>query len=720
MKNRFLLIILLLSFFNINAQKTEVKKESNEKKKDSVKVNDLEEVILTGQYNAQSVDKSVFEVQVITQKEIQLLAGNNLADVLTQTLNINIIPQAGEGRSEIQQFGFNSEYVKILVDNVPIVGDEGFGNAIDISQINLDDIQQIEIIEGAMGVQYGSNAVTGVVNIITKKSAKADWQITPYIQEETIGSEYGFFDEGRHIQSLKVGHNFTDKLYANVLFTRNDFQGFLNQNQGKNYFNPENENDGLRGYEWLPKEQNSIKALINYRFKNFTVFYKFEYFTEETNKYNTNVLLNHNSSTQTNHPTANDEIFNSDRFYHHLNATGKIRDQINFNISASYQEQTKNIETFTYTIKSEEKSNIENYDYNTRKGFFSRGTFNNFFNKENFKLELGYETTLDEGSASGLSSQNIENRTQNNTLNSYSFFASSEIKPTTRLSLRPGARIITSSQFSSQYAVSLSGKYSFKDGYQLRTIIGTAPKTPTFEQLYFYMVDSNHNVQGNENLNPEYGKSIFLHFKKAFWLNDYELKYTPKLSAWYLDVEDKIDLIITNTSPLAYQYNNIDLYKTWGLSLRNTLKYKNISATLGLAFSGESKVLNSSDVYNDDFLYAFQFNTNLSYQVPKWNTVFSAFFKLNGPQYQFVSNINDDGETEITRGKLDGYGWLNTSIKKTFYKNLDVTIGARNILDVTRVNSSTGQSGAHSAASTSQLLGYGRSFFVKLLYHLNF
>lgn len=715
MRNLSLLLILFLSFYTNYAQQTSI-----EKKKDTIKINALEEVILTGQYNPQSVKKSVFEVQVITQKEIQLLAGNNLADVLTQTLNMNIIPQAGEGRSGIQQFGFNSEYVKILVDNVPIVGDEGFGNAIDISQINLDDIEQIEIIEGAMGVQYGSNAVTGVVNIITKKSAKANWQITPYIQEETIGDEYGLFNKGRHIQSLKVGHNITDKLYANVLFTRNNFQGFLNNNHGKNYFNPNDANDGLRGYEWLPKEQNSIKTLINYRFKNFTVFYKFEYFTEETKKYNTNVLLNLNSATQTVNPTANDEIFNSDRFYHHLNATGKIKNQVNLNISASYQEQTKNIETFTYTIKPEEKSNIEDYDYNTRKGFFSRGTFNNFFNEENFKLELGYETTLDQGSASGLSSQNIENRTQNNTLNSYSFFASSEIKTTSRLSLRPGARIITSSQFSPQYAVSLSGKYSFKEGYQLRTIIGTAPKTPTFEQLYFYMVDSNHNVQGNPNLNPEYGKSVFLHFKNIFWFNDFQLKYTPKLSAWYLDVEDKIDLIITSTSPLAYQYNNIDLYKTWGLSLRNTLKYNNLTATLGFAFSGESKILNSSDTYNDDYLYALQLNSNISYQVPKWNTVFSTFFKLNGPQYQFISSINDSGETVITRGKLDGYGWLNASMKKTFHKDLDVTIGARNVLDVTRVNSSTGQGGAHSAAASSQLLGYGRSYFLKLLYHLNF
>src|SRR5690606_8366431 len=113
----------------------------------------LEEVVLTGQYNPQSVNKSVFEVEVLTQQDIQLLAGNNLADVLTQTLNMNVVPNANGGKTGIQQFGFGSDYVKILVDNVPLIGDSGFGNAIDVSQINLDDIERIEIIEGSMGVQ---------------------------------------------------------------------------------------------------------------------------------------------------------------------------------------------------------------------------------------------------------------------------------------------------------------------------------------------------------------------------------------------------------------------------------------------------------------------------------------------------------------------------------------------------------------------------------------
>lgn len=694
--------------------------ETNEKKKDSLKQNQLEEVVLTGQYNPQSVNKSVFEVEVLTQEDIKLLAGNNLADVLTQTLNMNVVPQAGEGRSGIEQFGFSSGYVKILVDNIPIVGDEGFGNAIDVTQINLDDIQQIEIIEGSMGVQYGADAVTGVVNIITKKSSDHRWQITPYLQEETVGSEYGWFDEGRHIQSLKIGHNFSNKWYAQALYTRNDFKGFLNNLKGKDYYN-QNEpvNDSLRGYEWLPKEQNTFKALVNFNNqKHFRAFYKFEYFTEETLGFANLVRFNENSATQTVNPTANDEIFRSERFYHHLNVSGKIDRQVNYNISASYQEQVKNYEQFTYYLNTGEKEQLDKYDYNTRNGFFSRGTFSNFFNSKKANFEVGYETQLDEGTQSGLALQDISQRNKKNTYNTYSAFASSEIRPNSTFSFRPGFRLLTSSRFSPEYVASLSTKINLPKDYQLRIIAGTAPKLPDFEQLFTYMVDSNHNVQGNENLNPENGKSIFLHLKKTFWSKDYELKYQPKLSAWYLDVDDKIDLIVVSNSPLAYRFENIDLHRTWGLSLRNNLSYKNFRTNLGISFSGQSQILNASENYNDDYLYAVQVNTNVSYTVDKWNTTFSGFFKYTGPTYQFV--YGGENQDEISRSKLEGFGWLNTSIRKTFFDDFEVTLGARNVLDITRVNLSNGQGGAHSSGAQSQLLGYGRSYFLKLLYNLNF
>jgi len=53
-----------------------------------------------------------------------------------------------------------------------------------------------------MGVQYGANALSGVLNIITKKSSKYRWKAKAFLQEETVGKEYELFNQGRHIQSI--------------------------------------------------------------------------------------------------------------------------------------------------------------------------------------------------------------------------------------------------------------------------------------------------------------------------------------------------------------------------------------------------------------------------------------------------------------------------------------------------------------------------------------
>lgn len=719
-------LYILIGVFFTTATWAQQKEESTSEK-DSLDLNsiqDLDPVILTGQFNAQSVDQSIFEVDVITRADIEKMAGSSLDDVLKQTLNLNVTPSAGEGRSGIQQFGFGSEYIKILVDGIPIIGDEGFGNAIDISQINLDDIEQIEIVEGAMAVQYGANAVTGVINIITKKYSHHNWSITPYVQEESLGSEYNWADEGRHIQSLKISRNISDHWFAEVSYLRNDFRGFYGEKKGRYYFNPEQADDRLRGYDWLPKIQNNAKGLLRYRKANFNVFYKFEYFHEQTDQFTHKVLLNENEATQTVHPTANDEVYKSQRFYHHLNINGKLKKRMNYDLSLSYQEQKRSIETFTRKLITGEKYNSDGFDYNTREGIYSRGSINQILKSDRYNFEVGYEVDLDKGTGSGLSEQNASEDTQNNRLNTYSGFTSAELKFSNRLSIRPGIRYIHSNKFSDQYAYSVSGKYQFKNNYQLRLVAGTSPKIPNFEQLYFYLVDSNHNVQGNENLNPERGKSVFIHLKKNFKIKNQQLRFQPKISMWYLDVKDKIDLIITERAPLTYQYHNVDRYRTWGLAMRNKFTMNQLSAGLGLALNGESKVLNSaveSDDYDDDYLYALQLTGQLSYSIPKWETVLSTSLKYNGSHYQFISNIGELDGDEITKDKQEGYGWWNASVKKHFLdRKVELTMGARNLLDVTDVKTSSGSDIGHGGETSSMLLGYGRSYFFKVLYNLNF
>jgi len=132
---------------------------SQEKKQDSIASVKLDEVVITGQYNPQSIKKSVYNVTVIKREQIEKQAANNLADLLNFNLNLTITPSSQSGKSTISFFGLDSQYFNILIDNIPLVSDSGLGNNIDLTQVNLDDVERIEIVEGSMGVDYGANAV---------------------------------------------------------------------------------------------------------------------------------------------------------------------------------------------------------------------------------------------------------------------------------------------------------------------------------------------------------------------------------------------------------------------------------------------------------------------------------------------------------------------------------------------------------------------------------
>lgn len=681
---------------------------------DSIPTQKLDEVVVTGQYNPQSVKKSVFQVEVISRADIDRQAGNNLADLLNQTLNITVMPSSSTGKSTVQMFGLDSQYMKILVDNVPVINDEGLGNYTDLTQINLDDIQQIEIVKGSMGVEYGANAVVGIINIITRKSSRYKWEITPYVQEETIGDEYNGIDRGRHIRSVRIGHNLNDKWYSYAVFTSNDFDGFMGGKQGRDHLL----NDGQRGYEWLPKQQLHAKAHLGYTLSNHRFFYRFEFFDEQTKFFNDVVNPNYNPATETDNPIAADDIYSSRRFVHLLNGSGQFGKGLTYDIYFSYQSQTRDVESFNYYIRTGQKRDVENFEYESRKAWFTKGSLSNFLDSKAVDFQVGYELNEINGYASsftGMFEDNIKRR-----LGTYDVYGSTEVNLGSRFSIRPGARALFSSKFDTMAALSLSAKYDLGGGYELRGIFGTCPRLPNYEELYTYFVDVNHDVRGNPDLSPEDGISAFLYLNKNFKAGN-KLQFDTKFSAWYLDVNDRIELFVVGDEGLSYQYGNIDVYRTYGSSLTSAMAYGNLGVSAGATFSGVSKVVNSSNISNDDYLHSVQLNGNASYRIPKWNTVFSSYIKYNGPEYQFVTTEDANGNSIVVRGKRDGFTSLDATVSKSFDKDrLQVTLGARNLTNVTRINTNALQGGAHEGAATSQLLGYGRSYFLKVLYKFNF
>lgn len=161
----------------------------NAQTKDTLQHRNIDEIVITGQYNPQSINKSIYKVEVIDQQQIKNMAATTVAEVLNQNLNMMIVPDSGSGDSRANIMGLGGEYTKVLIDNIPVVNDEGLGNMMDLTKISLNNIEKIEIVKGSMGVEYGNNAVVGVINIITKKRASKKFSGSAAIQEETVGKD---------------------------------------------------------------------------------------------------------------------------------------------------------------------------------------------------------------------------------------------------------------------------------------------------------------------------------------------------------------------------------------------------------------------------------------------------------------------------------------------------------------------------------------------------
>lgn len=703
-----------MNFFKIIFLLLPVTIFSQEIKKDSVKANKLEEVVVTGQYSKQSVKKSIFDVTVIKRAEIEQNAANNLADLLNQTLNISITPNTKSGKSGISLFGFDSQYVKILIDNIPVINEEGVGNNIDLTLINLDDIQQIEIVEGSMGVQYGSNAVAGIINIITKKGSKYKLKLSASIQEETVGNEYEWFDKGKHIQSIKLDYNINDNLFASIAFSNNNFSGFWNGRKGRIH----DKDDGLRGHDWLPKENSDTKLLLNYKNNGFNVFYKFGYLHETIESYNQTVNLNHHTATDTNKPTALDRIYTNERFIHNLNFNGTFGSNKNYDVSLSYQTQTQELKSYTYHIRESIKENIENIEYKSRNVFTSRGTLGNLINTKKFKLQTGYDISSEKGIGTELSS--IAGDVDSQKLNAYDVFTSGEYVFNDKLSLRPGVRASFSNVFDNQFAYSLSSKYLFNKDAELRLVVGTANRTPNYTELFMRFLHPSHDILGNINLSPENGFSVFTHLKKTTWIND-SSKLSHKLSIGYIDLRDKIELLlVTNTPRDTYSFENIDNYKTLNFSLTNSFLYKDFKFNLGFSYNGIKQYFDESHQDQGAILFTPNLNANILYNLKKHHTSFALTYKYNGKRESFVfSEVDANGNNIFSKGTTDDFSWLDATIKKLFLdKKLETTFGVRNILDVTVVNSTAFAGGGHGEAPISFDMAYGRSYFLKLTYNL--
>ncbi|OUW60629.1 MAG: hypothetical protein CBD58_04445 [bacterium TMED198] len=126
----------------------------------------LDQVVTTGIHLEKSLLNSPILTEVISNDQIRQMSASSLMDVLEKTIPSIESEVQQHGGQDLNIQGLDSKYYLFLIDGVRMAG-ETAGN-IDFNRINLSNIDRIEIINGGASVLYGSGAVGGVVNIITK------------------------------------------------------------------------------------------------------------------------------------------------------------------------------------------------------------------------------------------------------------------------------------------------------------------------------------------------------------------------------------------------------------------------------------------------------------------------------------------------------------------------------------------------------------------------
>lgn len=158
----------------------------------------------------------------------------------------------------------------------------------------------------------------------------------------------------------------------------------------------------------------------------------------------------------------------------------------------------------------------------------------------------------------------------------------------------------------------------------------------------------------------------------------------------------------------------------WNVTTNNTLKITNFKLSLGAILVGISQVHNDGEAVSDDkFLYNLQMNSSLAYSFKKTNTTLALYYKYMGKHQQF-QRVTENGEALYRLSEIESYSFLDASLQQPFFKDrLELTLGARNILNVTNISQGVTGNSVH-ASSSNIALGYGRSYFFKLMYNLNF
>ena len=634
---------------------------------------DLDEVVVTGQYKPVRVDRSIYDIKFIGKPRIENQAANTMAELLDKelTFRINNDPSTG---SSLNLQGISGENVKILVDGVPVIG--RLDGNIDLSQINLHNVDHIEIVEGPMSVIYGSNALAGVVNIITRKNQYAKFRSHIHGYNESVG----IYNLNGGVETRSGNHD-------------------LSVNGGRNFFGGYALVDTARRKDWKPKEQYNASLGYNYSANGVSLRYKVDGFRER--------LLDRNNPFPPYYEKGNDTWFTTTRFNNSLQMDWKLREAGDLRMLAAWsyydRQKVRYLKDLT-TLESVLVTNPAEHDTSMFHALVARGGYNHAPEEGSLGFQAGFDINSEYGK--GKRMKNGEEY-----IGDYALFASVQWQPVEELTFQPAIRISYNTRYRSPVTPSVNIRY--RPGKStLRASYARGFRAPSLKELYLNFYDSNHQIEGNEDLTAERSHHFNLAVSRKTGIASRPLEIKAK--AYYNLISERISLVqVDPENPLYYKNANTDRFESLGGDLSIRLQpHKNLSLDAGISYIGRK----DSYYRTQEFVFAASSVTSMTLNLVQNVLSVSAFHKYSGkyPVHTFIS------DEEIALNYLDAYHNLDINLSvKLFRQQLRLSSGVKNLFDNTRLVGIDGGTGHGGGDGISSLVGWGRTFFMGINYQFS-
>lgn len=660
----------------------------------------LDAVVVTATRTENDVKNVPASTQIITSSDIKKSGATNVRDAITDFANITMTKKVRGGGHEIIVRGMSTDKSLIMVNGHRVANEadgSGLGNANALDRINVDNIEKIEIVKGPSSALYGSEAMGGVINIITKSSKEAEVRTGLVNSSEDFtnwwhldSGEIGKFSATLDMRFNKIRRDGDDTDFltdsfgtaqtynfnANYHFNDHNYLNFYvdhyTQNLKRDLYTHKRDNikvnfpEKMRpmGQASMTGEGSMEDALANYHYKQQTYGLSWNGKTAR-NDWQIQTYLSK-------FDWESDIRYSGMQFKGHVPAglspmTGRMWDSIfkGFMVgdSGEYKNDVNVNSNKIFVIEGRNSTKINDNHRITYGAEYIKNTVKgtNFGDDNQFGV-----THIGSVSKNGVTKEISEKE-----IDTYAAYLQDEINYG-KWFIVPAIRYDHHENFGSHTSPKLGLTYKANDTFRVKANYGKGFKAPTIQNLYCKLVTHMGpagiiTVNPNANLRPETSNSWDVGVEKEW----------GKISTSLVYFDTKLENMITTEKIIDKTYRCVNvgnvrvkgIEHTLGYELNPMWKFKVNSTWLDAVNKDKNQPLPQRSRLSQIYSLSFDDGKDIGWSAVLWD-------ELN---YKYVTPVTVKGD--IVAGPKKTYNLLNFTLTRKINKDTKIYGSVQNIFD---------------------------------------